>query len=79
MKANRASPKKKLGFDDSFDVTKRLQQIEIPDLLNVCAQRSELPSDISTMIYDKFSFYFFSSYILLNESLQLTNSVPVAY
>ena len=28
---------KKIGFDDSFDVTKCLQQIEIPDLLHVCA------------------------------------------
>ena len=27
----------KLGFDDSFDVTKRLQQIETPDSLYVCA------------------------------------------
>ena len=29
--------KKTIGFDDSFDVTKRLQEIEIPDLLHVCA------------------------------------------
>ena len=29
--------KKKPGFDDSFDVTKCLQQIEVPDLLHVCA------------------------------------------
>ena len=29
--------KKKIGFDDSFDVTKRLKQIEMPDLLRVCA------------------------------------------
>ena len=28
---------KKIGFDDSFDVTKCLQQIEMPDLLHVCA------------------------------------------
>ena len=27
----------KKGFDDSFDVTKCLQQIEKPDLLHVCA------------------------------------------
>ena len=26
----------KLGFDDSFDVTKRLQQIEKPDLHHIC-------------------------------------------
>ena len=28
---------KKIGFDDSFDVTECLQQIGMPDLLNVCA------------------------------------------
>ena len=28
---------KKIGFDDSCDVTKCLQQIEMPDLLHVCA------------------------------------------
>ena len=28
---------KKMGFDDSYDVTKRLQQIKIPDLLHMCA------------------------------------------
>ena len=30
-------PKKKIGVDDSIDVTKCLQQIEMPDLLHVCA------------------------------------------
>ena len=29
--------RKKTGFDDSFDVTKCVQQIEMPDLLYVCA------------------------------------------
>ena len=29
--------RKKIEFDDSFDVTKFLQQIEMPDLLHVCA------------------------------------------
>ena len=29
--------KKKIGFDDSFDVTKCLQQLEMPDLLHICA------------------------------------------
>ena len=29
---------KKIGFDNSFDVIKCLQQIEIPDLLHVCAR-----------------------------------------
>ena len=42
-------PEKNVGSDDSFDVTKCLQQIEIPDLLHMCAPCSELPSNISTM------------------------------
>ena len=29
---------KKIGFDDSFDVTKCLQIIEMPDLLHMCAE-----------------------------------------
>ena len=29
--------RKKIGFEDSSDVTKWLQQIEMPDLLHVCA------------------------------------------
>ena len=37
------------GFDDSFDVTQGLQQIEIHDLLHQCAPCSELPSNISNM------------------------------
>ena len=32
---------KKNGFDDSFDVTKCLRQIEIPDLLLMCVLRNE--------------------------------------
>ena len=40
----------KIGFIDSLDVTECLQQIEIPDLLNMCAPYSELPSYISTMV-----------------------------
>ena len=31
------SEEKKIGFDNSFDVTKCLQQVERPDLLHVCA------------------------------------------
>ena len=34
---NKVFFRKKIGFDDSFDVTKCLQQIEMPDLLHVCA------------------------------------------
>ena len=30
------SERKKMGFDHSFDVTKCLHQIEIPDLLHMC-------------------------------------------
>ena len=29
--------RKKIEFDDSFDVTKCLQQIEMPDLIHMCA------------------------------------------
>ena len=53
MKENRSFPKKILGFDLTVDVTKRLQQIEIPDLLYVNAPCSELPSNIRTMLMDK--------------------------
>ena len=41
--------RKKIGFDDSFDVTKCLQQIEIPDLLQMCAQWNKQPSNLQTM------------------------------
>ena len=34
---NKVFFRKKIEFDDSFDVTKCLQQIEMPDLLHVCA------------------------------------------
>ena len=40
--------RKQIGFDDSFDVTKCFQQIEISYLLYMCALFSELPSNIST-------------------------------
>ena len=43
-------PKKKIRFDDSFGVTKCLQQIEIPDLFHTCAPCAELSSTISTML-----------------------------
>ena len=49
MKKTRSFSEKKIGFDDSFDVTKCLQQIEMPDLLHVCAQWNEQPSNIKTM------------------------------
>ena len=34
---NKVFFRKKIGFDDSYDVTKYFQQIEMPDLLHVCA------------------------------------------
>ena len=33
---NKVFSEKKIGFDDSLDVSKCLQQIEMPDLLHVC-------------------------------------------
>ena len=39
-----------VGFDNSFDVTKCLQQIEIPDLLCMCALWNEQPTNIETMV-----------------------------
>ena len=50
--------RKKIGFDDFFDVTKCLQPIEIPDLLHMCALCSKLPSNISTMPFTSFPSFF---------------------
>ena len=41
---------KNIKFNDYVDVTECLWQIEIPDILHVCAQCSELPSNIGTMM-----------------------------
>ena len=49
MMKTRSFSEKKIGFDDSFDVTKCLQQIEMPDLLHVSAKLNEQPSNIKTM------------------------------
>ena len=49
LKKKGSFPKKEIEFDDSFDVTKCFQQIEIPDLLHMCAPCSELSSNILTM------------------------------
>ena len=38
--------RKKIGFDDSFDGTKCLQLIEMPDLLLMCKYRNEQPLNI---------------------------------
>ena len=40
---------KLFGFGDSFDVTKCLQQFEMPDVWHMSAPCSELPSTVSTM------------------------------
>ena len=40
---------KKIEFDGSFDVSKCLKQIELPDLLHMCAKGTEQPSNIKTM------------------------------
>ena len=37
MMLTRSFSEKKIGFDDSFDVIKCLQQSKMPDLLHVCA------------------------------------------
>ena len=50
---NKAFFRKKIEFYDSFDVTKCLQQVEIYDLIRVCAPCSKLPSNISTMVFIK--------------------------
>ena len=46
---NKVFFRKKIGFDDYFDVSKCLQQIKISDLLHVCAWRNEQPSIITSM------------------------------
>ena len=46
---NLSFSREKIGFEDSIDVTKCLQQIEIRNLLHMCAPCSKLPSNISTM------------------------------
>ena len=43
--------RKKIGFDDSFDVNKYLQQIEKSDILHKCAPCCELPSSIRTLAW----------------------------
>ena len=45
--------RKKIGFDDSFNVTKCLQQIGMPDLFHMCVPSSEQPSNINTMVKTK--------------------------
>ena len=64
----------RIEFDDSFDVTKSLQQIEIPDLLHFCTPCSELPSNISTMDFNiSLSDMSFSSHICFNLKTTRTN------
>ena len=40
---------KEIGYDSSFDVTKCLEQIEMSDLLHMCAKGYEQPSNIKTL------------------------------
>ena len=49
MMKTRSFSGKKIAFDDYFGGTQCLQQMEIPDLLHICAPCSELPSYISNM------------------------------
>ena len=49
--------KKTIEFEDSLNITKCLKQIEISDLLNICAPCSELPFNISTMLKPKDTNY----------------------
>ena len=44
-----AFTRKKIGCDGSVDVTKCLQQIEIPDILHRCGHCSQLLSNIITI------------------------------
>ena len=63
----------KIGFDDSFDVTKCLHQIEIPDLLHMCATCAELSSNISTMA--KINSNGFTSWVPDIYTVQPSNTV----
>ena len=54
---------KKIGLDDYINVIKCLQQIEIPNLLHMCATGSELASNISTVRHT-YSMHFSTLYAL---------------
>ena len=41
--------KNNFEFDDTFDVTKCLKQIDLPDLFHMCAPCAKLPSNITEM------------------------------
>ena len=60
--------REKNGFDDYFDLTECLQQIEISDLLHLCAPCSQLSSNISTL--------WFCSLIKKSLNLSKKNSNP---
>ena len=49
----------KIEFDHSFDVTKCLHLIEIPNWLHLCAEQNEQPSNIETMSMNDFYFLIF--------------------
>ena len=48
---------KKIGFDDSFDVTWCLQQFVIPDLLHMWVEWNEQPYNIKTMVPEQHQWY----------------------
>ena len=68
----RSFSEKKIGFDDIFDVTKCLQQIGMADLLHVCAQWNEQPSNIKTM--DFISILLKNFKYKVNEIMNLSQS-----
>ena len=41
---------KKIGFGNSFELTKCIQQIEISDLLHLCAPCSDVPYTVRGLI-----------------------------
>ena len=51
MKENRSFRRGKIRFDPSLDLNKCLKQIKLQRLFLTCAPISELPSNISSMIY----------------------------
>ena len=72
--------KKKVGFDDSVDVTKCPQLIEIPELLHMCAPCSELPSNKSTMDAPETFFVISNTIYLAKEKKRfVTSSEQILY
>ena len=77
---NMSFPKKKIGFDNSFELTKCLQQIEIPVLLHICAYGIEQPSYIKTMkqhiwpfLYSKLQYKLGQYFLMTYSKIQKKN------